>query len=163
MAQLASFSAVEQQVRANNKLDAIAAALGGGATDGLAAWIGKDVRAPGKGVYAGVPMEVAVAPLQDVDQAVLVVRNDFDQVVARRTVEPDATNLVWDGTDTSGRQAAQGAYSFSLDSYRGEEMVDSQPGQVFSKVSEVRFKDGAPVLLTDSGAEVALADVSALR
>jgi flagellar basal-body rod modification protein FlgD len=163
VAQLASFSAVEQQVRANDKLDVIAAALGGGATDGLAAWIGKDVRAPGKGTYAGVPMEVGVTPLADVDQAVLVVRNDFGQVVARRTVESGEANLVWDGTDTSGRQAAAGVYSFALDSYRGEEMVDSQAGQVFSTVSEVRFKDGAPVLLTDAGAEIALADVTALR
>ena len=127
----------------------IAAALGGGATDGLAAWIGKDVRAPGKGTYAGVPMDVSVTPLEDVDQAVLVVRNDFGQVVARRTVEPNVAELVWDGTDTSGRQAAAGTYSFSLDSYRGEEMVDSQAGHVFSTVSEVRFKDGAPVLLTE--------------
>ncbi len=111
VAQLANFSSVEQQVRTNDRLDEIAAALGGDTSTGLAAWIGREVRAPGKAAFSGVPVEVEVQPLKDVDQAVLVVRNDFDQVVARRAVDPTAASVVWDGTNEAGTEAAHGVYA----------------------------------------------------
>jgi hypothetical protein len=86
VAQLASFSAVEQQVRTNDRLDRIAEMLSGGTPDGLAQWIGREVRAPVAANYQGVPVEVEVTPKEGADTAVLVVRNDFGQIVARKLV-----------------------------------------------------------------------------
>ena len=37
----------------------------------------------GKADFAGEPVEVGVTPVEGADAAVLVVKNDFDQVVAR--------------------------------------------------------------------------------
>ena len=92
VAQLATFSGVEQQVRANDRLDAIIEVLGGGAA-GLAEWIGREVRAPGKAAFEGEPVEVGFAPVEGADKAWLVVRNDFDQVVARLPVDPAADTV----------------------------------------------------------------------
>jgi flagellar basal-body rod modification protein FlgD len=163
VAQLASFSGVEQQVRANDRLDGILAALSGGNAAGLAEWIGREVRAPAKAAFAGAPVEVGVTPVADADKAVLVVRNDFDQVVARRTVEAGAETVTWDGLDDMGNPAAHGRYGFALESYQGETLLGSQAGAVFTAVREVRIVDGAPVLVVDGGEQVALDQVAGVR
>ena len=90
VAQLASFSAVEQQIRANDRLQGILDVLSGGSPAGLAEWIGREVRVAAKADFAGAPVEVAVAPAEGADKAVLVVRNDFGSVVARLPVAADA-------------------------------------------------------------------------
>ena len=163
VAQLASFSAVEQQIRANDRLDSILEALSGGMADGLAAWIGKEVRAPGKVDFTGAPVEVEVTPLAEADRAVLVVSNDFGQVVARRAVDPAAELVSWDGTDDRGTAAPHGRYGFQLESHAGEDQLDTQDGRVLGTVTEVRLADGEPVLVLEGGAQVAVRDVTALR
>jgi flagellar basal-body rod modification protein FlgD len=163
VAQLASFSGVEQQVRANDRLDGILAALSGGNAAGLAEWIGKEVRVPAKAAFAGEPVEVGVTPVADADKAVLVVRNDFDQVVARRTVEAGAETATWDGLDDMGNPVAHGRYGFALESYEGETLLGTQTGSVFTTVTEMRIVDGAPVLVVDGGEQVALDKVTGVR
>ena len=109
-------------------------------------------------------MEVEISPLADVDQAVLVVRNDFDQVVARRGVDPTQSTITWDGANEAGVQAAHGLYSFSVESYRDGEVVDTQRGNVFGTVEEVRIgENGDPTLLLEGGEAVAADEVTALR
>jgi flagellar basal-body rod modification protein FlgD len=163
VAQLASFSGVEQQVRANDRLEDILAALSGGTAAGLAEWIGREVRVPAKAAFAGEPVEVGATPVAEADRAVLVVRNDFDQVVARRTVEAGAETVTWDGLDDMGNPAPHGRYGFSLESYQGETLLDSHTGSVFTTVREVRIVDGGPVLVVDSGEQVPLDDVAGVR
>jgi flagellar basal-body rod modification protein FlgD len=163
VAQLASFSGVEQQVRANERLDGILAALGGGTSAGLAQWIGREVRAPARVDFAGTPVEAGVTPEARADRAVLTVTNDFGQVVARRPVAPEATSVAWDGLDDMGSPSAHGRYRLSLESYQGETLLGSQPGMVFATVREVRLADGVPSLVLDGGDQVALGDVAGLR
>ncbi len=163
VAQLASFSGVEQQIRTNDQLEAILGALGGGSSAGLAAWIGKEVRAPAPGAFAGAPLEIATTPNPDADAAVLVVRNDFGQVVARRSVDPKAEQISWNGQDALGQSLPYGDYSFEIEAYKGENLLGSEPGQVFATVTEVRIEDGAQILVLDGGTKVALEDVTALR
>jgi flagellar basal-body rod modification protein FlgD len=163
VAQLASFSAVEQQVRTNDRLDRIAEMLSGGTPDGLAQWIGREVRAPVAANYQGVPVEVEVTPKEGADTAVLVVRNDFGQIVARKLVLPGSTLVTWDGSTDQGTMAANGSYKFELESFMGETQLDAQPGRVFGQVTEVRLEEGSPVLILAGGIRVPLEEVSAVR
>jgi flagellar basal-body rod modification protein FlgD len=162
VAQLATFSGVEQQVRSNDRLDAILEVLGGGAA-GLAEWIGREVRAPAKAAFAGDPVEVGMTPVEGADKAWLVVRNDFDQVVARLPVDPAAESVEWSGADDMGKPLAHGDYGFAIESYAGETLLGTQAGTVFSKVSEVRVADGQQVLVLEDGSRVTLGDVTAVR
>ncbi len=123
VAQLASFSAVEQQIRSNDRLQGILDVLSNGSTAGLAEWIGREVRVAAKADFAGEPVEVGVAPMDGADKAVLVVRNDFDSVVARLPVAADATEVSWDGKDDMGNGLAHGRYGFTLESYAGETLM----------------------------------------
>lgn len=163
VAQLASFSGVEQQIRTNDRLEHIFDALAGGTSAGLAAWIGREVRAPAQGAFAGVPVDIEAAPLDEADRAVLVVKNDFGQVVARRAVDPADATLSWDGQDELGRSLPHGRYGFEIESYKGEDLLGTAPGQVFATVSEMRIEDGAQILVLEGGARVALEEVTALR
>ena len=163
VAQLASFSGVEQQIRTTDQLKAILGALGGGASAGLAAWIGKEVRAPAQGAFAGTPLDIATTPNPEADAAVLVVKNDFGQVVARRSIDPKAEEVTWDGKDALGASLPYGDYSFEIEAYNGDKLLGTEPGQVYAKVTEVRIEDGAQMLILATGAKVALEDVTALR
>jgi flagellar basal-body rod modification protein FlgD len=163
VAQLASFSAVEQQVRTNDRLDRIAEMLSGGSPDGLAQWIGREVRAPVAASFQGVPVEVEVTPKQGADTAVLVVRNDFGQIVARKLVPAGSSLVTWDGSIDQGTTAAHGSYKFELESFMGEMRLDAQPGRVFGQVTEVRLEQGSPVLILAGGIRVPLEEVTAVR
>ncbi len=163
VAQLAAFSGVEQQVRANDRLEGILDVLSGGSPAGLAEWIGREVRVAAKAAFGGAPVEVAVTPEPGADRGVLVVRNDFDQVVARLPVEAGAETVAWDGTDAMGSMAPHGRYGFTLESYVGESLLGTSTGKVFAPVREVRIADGAPVLVLDDGAQVPLEEVAGVR
>ncbi len=163
VSQLASFSGVEQQVRSNDKLDAILSALSGGSPAGLAEWIGKAVQVAAKADFTGAPVEVALTPVADADRGILVVKNDFDQVVARVPVEAGATSATWDGRDAMGAMAANGRYGFALESYKGDALLETGAGKVFTTVQEVRIVDGSPVLVVGGGTQVPLDEVSAVR
>jgi flagellar basal-body rod modification protein FlgD len=163
VAQLASFSAVEQQVRSNDQLAAILDALSSGSPAGLAEWIGREVRVAAKADFAGAPVEVGVTPMEGADRAVLVVKNDFDSVVARLPVAADATEVSWDGKDEMGNTLAHGRYGFTLESYAGETLIGTSEGQVFTEVQEVRIVDGAPMLVVEGGTQVALDAVGGVR
>ena len=163
VAQLASFSGVEQQIRANERLDGILGVLSGGSADGLAAWIGREVRVPGKAEFSGEALEIGMSPVEGADRTVLVVQNDFGQRVARLTVTPENGTISWDGTDGLGTPLAHGRYGFEVESYTGEALRDTQAGQVFATVNEVRVEDVGPVLLTEGGGRVSVSEVTAVR
>ncbi|WP_299131346.1 flagellar hook capping FlgD N-terminal domain-containing protein [uncultured Amaricoccus sp.] len=164
VAQLAAFSSVEQQIGSNTRLDSILDALAGRGADGYAAWIGKEVLAPASASFTGDPIEITVTPKDDADSATLVVKNDFGRVVDRQTVAPTSGTVTWDGTFSLGAPVANGLYSFALESYSGETLLDTQQGQVYAKVAEVRLDDkGAAMLVLEGGGKVAPADISGVR
>ncbi len=164
VAQLAAFSSVEQQIGSNTRLDQILEALAGTGADGYAAWIGKEVLAPASASFSGDPIEITVTPNDEADSAVLVVTNDFGQVVDREQVSATSGTVTWDGTDSLGAAAPDGLYSFTLQSYSGDTLLNTQQGQVYSKVSEVRLDDeGAATLVLEGGGQVAPGDISGVR
>jgi flagellar basal-body rod modification protein FlgD len=164
VAQLASFSSVEQQIGSNTRLDKILSALGGSGADGLAGWIGRAVQAPASADFTGAPIDIAVTPVANADKAVLVVKNDFGREVARIAAAADEPGLHWDGSDAEGSALAHGRYSFALESYQGDSLLGTQSGAVFNKVTEVRRgSDGTLALLLEGGESVAPEAVTALR
>lgn len=162
VAQLASFSAVEQQIRTNDQLENILGAVTTGNAN-LAEWIGRKVQAPASADFTGAPIDVGVTPESGADKTMLVVKNDFGTEVSRTQVDASSGSVTWDGTTTAGSVAANGAYSFSLESYDGDTLLGTDAGRVFSSVEEVRIVDGSPVLVVSDGSQVSLDDVSAVK
>jgi flagellar basal-body rod modification protein FlgD len=163
VAQLASFSAVEQQIGSNTRLDSILFALGGG-MEGVADWIGRSVQAPTGASFTGDPIAIGATPASGADSAVLVVKNDFGAEVARVAIDPTASAVSWDGTDASGATVATGTYTFALESYSGETLLSTSAGQVYATVTEARRAEGGGVeLVLETGDTIAAEDVTAIR
>lgn len=164
VAQLASFSAVEQQVQSNAKLEGILETLASGATGGLSQWIGQEVRNPGSATYENTPLDVLYLSHTDSDRVELVVFDENDNIVARQDVDKEASNAQWSGILADGTRATQGGlYRFETNSYVNGEVVASTPALVFSLVQEVRKFDGQPVLYFADGTQMFAADVEAIR
>jgi flagellar basal-body rod modification protein FlgD len=71
--------------------------------------------------------------------------------------------VAWNGTDNLGNRLPNGRYGFKLESYRGEELLGTQDGRVFTTVSEVRIAAGTPMLVVEGGGQVALDAITGIR
>ncbi len=163
VAQLAQFSAVEQQVETNNALQDILAQLGGADIGGLASWLGADVKAPGPVFFDGSPVALTVTPTPEATVSTLVVRNAAGDIIARQSVGSADRNISWDGRTDGGGAAPEGLYSFTVDNAANGEALLTQQAVGFSKVEEVRIEEDAPVLVLQGGDSVPLDDVLAVR
>ena len=164
VAQLASFSAVEQQVQSNTKLENILEALASGATGGLSQWIGQEVRNPGSASYENVPLDVLYLSHTDADQVELVVFDEGNNIVARQQVDPDNSSVQWSGILSDGSRANQGdLFRFETNSLKDGEVIASSAALIFSSVEEVRKFNGQPVLYFADGTQMFAADVEAIR
>jgi flagellar basal-body rod modification protein FlgD len=164
VAQLASFSSVEQQIQTNDTLASMLDRLGSGQAGEVATWIGKDVLVEGgQARYAGAPIEIQADTVSGADKAVLLVRNADGTVVARKTVSTAATSLTWNGTDQNGAALAQGLYSFQIESSAAGQVIGTQSAKAFSTVSEVRLTENGTQLVVAGGQMIDADEVTAIR
>ncbi len=164
VAQLASFSAVEQQVQSNTKLEGILEALASGATGGLSQWIGQEVRNPGSAPYENKPLDVLYLSHTDADRVELIVYDEHNNIVARQEVDKNASNVQWSGILADGTRATAGArFRFETNSLKDGEVIATSPALVFSTVQEVRKFEGQPVLYFADGTQMFASDVEAMR
>ncbi len=163
VAQLAQFSAVEQQVQSNNALNSILELLSGGDVSSLASWLGAEVQSAGPVFFDGSPVALTTTPTPDATQSNLVVRNVAGDVVARQQVDGADKQITWNGLDLNGATAPEGLYSFTVESANGTAILPTQQAAGFTKVEEVRVDGDEPVLVLQGGDTVALGDVLAVR
>jgi flagellar basal-body rod modification protein FlgD len=164
VAQLASFSAVEQQIMTNQTLSSIMNQMGFGEAGQVGSWIGKEVLVKGGlAQFSGEAIDVQVEPVKSVDKAVLLVRDQDGLLVAQTSVKNGATKVTWDGTDTMGNVVDDGLYSFSLESSAEGKVISTQKAAVFSEVTEVRLTEDGTQLIAAGGVAVNADDVTAIR
>ncbi|MEM6441564.1 MAG: flagellar hook capping FlgD N-terminal domain-containing protein [Pseudomonadota bacterium] len=162
VSQLASFSAVEQQIESNVRLDALIDAVAGGSGAGLAQWIGKEVQTAAVAPFDGAPMELATSPMPGAAAAALVVRDAGGAVVGRVPVDPAAEAFTWTG-ELGDRVADPGAYRFEVEYSDGESTFETREVRTFARVTEVRLSGASPSLVLEGGATVSSDDVSSIR
>jgi flagellar basal-body rod modification protein FlgD len=158
VAQLASFSAVEQQVATNKSLEAIETLLSGGGA-GLAGWLGADVQAEMPIAWQGGPVEIQIGAPSSATRTDLVVRDATGATVHREKVESGKTSYTWDGS--SGEEG--GVYAFEIEHWNGDDRTNVDTGRVFAPVQEVRLEHGTPTLVFAGDVRIVEDDVVALR
>lgn len=163
VAQLASFSAVEQQIETNTQLGAILEALVDGPSAEISGWIGRNVRAAGTLSFDGsTPLEVYATPPADAATADLLILGADGSEIARVPVDPTAEQHVWAGEGAVGGLSA-GRYGFAVETRAVDGAVTRVPGEVFLEVTEARrSEDGFDLILAD-GSRIAPDDVTAIR
>ncbi len=155
VAQLASFSAVEQQVSTNQKLEELVSALTEGGLNGLSNWIGADVRSTAATEFSGNNIDVFFTPPQEADAAYVSVKDEKDVEVARVNVEPTASKTTWDGTDFTGAEAEAGKYSFAIIGLENGTVTTSKAAETYSQVTEARTDNGEVRLFFADGSSIA--------
>ncbi len=163
VAQLASFSSVEQQIETNSKLSELLGMFTDSPTANLTKWLGKEVRREGTASFDGQPVEIDVTVHPTADAARLVVRDDTAEIIFTRQIDPAAETVIWNGTTQGSGTAPNGRYSFEVESYTGGNLFESKPGSVFDLVTEVRLDHSNPVLIFEDGATLQAEDAVAVR
>ena len=161
--QLATFSGVEQQVQTNNLLRSLATQLVSGGMAQMAAWVGKEARAPTAAYFDGDAITLAPNPVTIAQRAEIIVTNEAGDEVERFDIPISAEPLEWSGLDAQGNPRELGLYSFEVVSYSGDDILAQDAVDVYSTVTEVRSQGGEIVLILQGGAAIASSQVSALR
>jgi flagellar basal-body rod modification protein FlgD len=151
VAQLASFSTVEQLVSANARLDAIAGSVGGAGLEALAPWIGRTAEtANSPAIFDGTPVPFRIDPIAGATNMALVIRDGSGVEVHRQAVANNIGIQFWDGTGAP----APGPYFLSVDYVGVDGKTQSVPAAVFSRVIGVRADADGGQLQLASGAFV---------
>ena len=163
--QLATFSGVEQQVRTNDILERLSAAMGGGTVSQFGDWIGKSAKAAAPAYFDGSPIRVDVAPEARAASAELVVRDQTGWVIDRQAIPVAEGTVTWSGVSDLGNPFLSGLYSFSVESWAADGgLLGSTDGAIFDQVVEARITGSGEVeLMLAGGGAVRPQDVTALR
>lgn len=167
--QLAQFSGVEQQVLANQKLDALLAALTRSAAEVALGFLGLVVETA-SGLVKLEPDQPAAFAFETAaaaGRAVAVVRDAAGNEVRRLPVDvsaPGRHEASWDGRDALGQPAAPGIYQVQVLIYddAGRQVLQEIPALSRARVVEARLGEEATTLILSNGAAVEPAELRAL-
>lgn len=163
VAQLASFSSVEQQIETNSKLNELLGMFTDSPTANLTEWLGKEVRREGYANFNGQPVEIDAAIHPSADSARLVVRDENDAIIDTQQIDPNATSTTWNGSTQGTGAAPNGRYRFEVESYSDGNLLETSPGSMFDLVTEVRLDHGDTILIFEDGAALLAEDATAIR
>ena len=161
--QLATFSGVEQQTRTNQLLESLSGQMSLMGMSQLAAWVGHEARTDAAVWMDGDPVTVQAETRAGADRAVLVVKDAQGKVVARDDIDPAGGEFQWIGTDVTGAALPDGAYSLTVESWRDEQVLGSDPVQSYGRILEARNGTAGTTLVLAGGIEVSSDRISALR
>jgi len=165
VAQLASFSSVEQQVATNTKLDALVAGLVGSNLENATRWIGKEVEiASGATRFEGKAVEYRLPESSIPDAVVEISIADANgNAVYSQKLGAGTSTFTWDGKTSSGDIAANGDYKASINYIVDDEVAETKIPIVLARVTEARLVDASVKLVLANGAYVDPAAVLAVR
>ncbi len=161
VAQLASFSAVEQQVKTNTYLESMLGAISNTSGNNISDWIGKEVRHTGSGYFSGQPKEIAVSINPEADRADLVIHNASGIEVDRIPLNPAAQAVLW--PQNTGIAPPVGAYSFSVENFKDDQSIGTSDAETYDLVNEVRIGSNDRNLVLEGGIDIPVSGVSSIR
>ncbi len=162
--QLASFSAVEQQVGTNEKLSRLVAQGNAQEIGQLGGWIGQTVDAR-NAVFPlgsdGLTVDVPSQP-DAISVEAIITDSDGDTVI-RVPVEDPSKPFVWSGNKEDGQLSAPGNYGVSF-AYQFENRSATRIDASSSgRIVEARVDEVGPLLILENGGRIRPSDISALR
>jgi len=163
VAQLASFSSVEQQVETNSKIGELLNFFTNSPATNMTEWLGKEVPHEGSASFEGQPIEITATIHPSADSSRLVVRNEDAVILHTQHFDSNSDTIVWNGSTQGTGTAPTGRYSFEVESYADGNLLEATPGTVFDLVTEVRLDQGNTILIFEDGAAVRAEDATAVR
>ena len=142
--QLATFSALEQQVRSNESLETISALISDLHTMAASDWLGENVTVESSWVpFAGETVEFDITPPEQADRAILTVRNTDGTVAWSESLDTSAERHSWTGQLSDGGFAANDSlYQVSIDYYQDDAFIGSAAPRLVTTVTDVATENG---------------------
>lgn len=163
VAQLATFSSVEQQVQTNDLLKNLAALTSLQSVGNLSSWVGMEVRSVAPVRFEGEPITLFPNIPVVSDRADLVISNSQGDEVGRINLPLGADPFVWDGTNGSGSTLPDGVYSLAVEPFSADEPISRQSVSSFQLVKEAQMESGEPILMLSGGGLLPPSGVLSLR
>ena len=163
VAQLATFSSVEQQVLTNDLLTDMGAQLSSMGMAEFAGWVGMEARVAAPAHFDGSPITIAPNPVATADAVRLIVRDETGTEVDSVPLPVSNDHFQWDGVGHSGSIVPDGVYSFTLESRMNGEVVAADTVELYSTVREAQGGPSGTVLVMDGGVRVDVNAVTAVR
>ena len=163
VAQLASFSSVEQIVGTNQRLDSIAESLAGGGISEYADWIGREAEAmetPGH-FDGATPVRFRLSGETGATAVQIAITDDSGAEVARLPAQNSSDIQEWDGI-VNGAPVQAGNYTFRAIYSNGPDVMRSETAATIGVVNEVRLGATGPVLNLAGGVAVDPSKVTGL-
>ncbi|RLJ41203.1 flagellar basal-body rod modification protein FlgD [Litoreibacter meonggei] len=161
--QLATFSGVEQQVKTNDLLSGLNTQLLASGMGDMASWVGMEARVAAPAYFDGAPIEIAANPPSFAARAELVVKDETGSEIQRINIPVSDDPFDWAGVTSGGQPFAHGIYSFEVEAYSNNEVIDSHVPDIFARVSEIRTIDSAAVVVLEGGEIYPASLVTGLR
>ena len=148
--QLTQFSTLEQLMSLNDGVETLALGQMSNNSQEALRFVGRDVIARGDKLThdQGESQEIAYEIQGKADQANIVIRDAYGEVVYEQEIDPSSgvQRFDWDGRTKDGRSAPSGRYSVSVEANEGENPI-AVDTYVRGQVTGVRFDEGYPELL----------------
>lgn len=161
--QLATFSGVEQQVKTNTLLTALAESSILGDLSKYSDWIGREVASSAPASFDGTPLAISVAPPASADTSFLVVKNASGIEVARLPASTTATEITWSGETASGGTLEPGTYSFTVESFKDGSLASTSQGYTTAQVTGAELKSDGVVLTLAGGSYAYAHEIISIR
>lgn len=162
-AQLATFSGVEQQVETNDLLRELQTSFASMNMGQLSGWIGMEARAEMPVIFTGQSTSVQVTPNTLADRMELIVRDSSGDIVASTPAVLTDEPFNWDGQSNDGYPLPHGTYSLSVQSWRGEELLEDRSAFVYGEISEAQTLSGEVWVTMENGVSLPADSVQGLR
>jgi len=165
VAQLASFSAVEQQVNTNTKLDQLLGAMTRSGIDEAARLIDKNVDASGARIDIKRSGEIPIRyelP-KGATEASLRIQDPTGRVVREIPLPLQNDELVWDGKNDIGLPVSPGSYTLNIHALKDVEDLTGGDVTISGTVEEAQIGNGEIILVLDNGVAITPADVRVIR
>lgn len=163
VAQLASFSTVEQLIGTNERLDAMMAESTADRAATFAGWIGQTVTlTDGRFIADGEAVAFEVPAVEGATGIVGVVRRPDGTILRELTLPASGGPAEWDGEDANGVPVVGEVLRIDLQAVAGEELLGTRPAPVYREVVSVRGTEGGAVIGLVDGGEALPGEVAGL-
>lgn len=167
--QIATFTAVEQQINTVERLDQLIAATNQQSVSDLASWVGMEVSAQGMAYsFDGEKLELDALSNDNATAGKMIIKDTNENKIAEIAYNPKTDEKVsWDGTKSDGSKAEEGAYfvdfELTITQDDGTTKTENYTSAGFAKVTEARLIDGAQALILSNGLIIEADKVNAVR
>ncbi|MFW2545328.1 flagellar hook capping FlgD N-terminal domain-containing protein [Primorskyibacter sp. 2E107] len=161
--QLATFSSVEQQIQTNNLLKDMGEKLAGNALQQASGWIGKEALTRSPVLFSDSPIAIRADYADNATRAKLLVQNSAGDTVQTFELDDLPEDIMWTGADADGNLLPVDIYSFKIEHYVGDEMIEVTTPQAYSRITEVRTQGDDVLVRLSDGTEVPPSLIDGLR